>query len=257
MIKTRRSCVRFVCLLLTFAGLMQLTLLATYAQSNSANQNTYFIQGAVNKPGVYRIESTPSLITVLALAGGLADRHGAVAFIIRRQSAKETADQEAAFEVVQVRIDELLKGNFAGAAHLEPGDMVNIPPVDVFFVAGEVKYAGSFSFTEGVTLLQAIARSGGLTSGAKPSRALIFRQDPNSGKRQEITVDLDAVTSGKQKDIPLLPNDIIILPSSGGGTPKLRFLDTPPARGLAPCRDSRPCAARSDLTLFESACCGD
>ena len=77
MVKTRRSVVPFVGVLLMFACVMQGNLLTSYAQStSSADHNAYFIQGAVNKPGVYRIESAPSLLKLLTLAGGLADSHG-------------------------------------------------------------------------------------------------------------------------------------------------------------------------------------
>lgn len=254
MVKTTRSGMQVVGLLLMFAGLMQGTLLASFAQSTGdRTKNQYFIIGAVRKPGVYPIESAPSVLKLLALAGGLADSHGAVAFIMRRLPA-QAADQDPGFKVIQVRIDELLKGNLEAAANLEPGDIVNIPQADVFFVSGEVVKPGSFPFTGGVTLLQAIARAGGVTSGAKPGNALIFRQDPNNGKRQEISVDLDAVTSGKQKDIPLVPNDIVVVPSSRARTTLWpRFLDAPPIRVFAPCRGSRPCMARSDLSQFEPA----
>jgi len=254
MIKTGRSAVQVGGLLLMFAGLMQGNLLAGYAQSTGdRNKTQYFIMGAVKGPGDYRIDSAPSLSKLFALAGGLADSHGAVAFIIRRLPA-QSADQDPSFKVIQIRIDELLKGNLEAAANLEPGDIVNIPQADVFFVAGEVRSAGSFPFTEGVTLLQAIARARGVTSRAKPGKALIFRQNPNTGKRQEITVDLDALTSGKQKDIPLLPNDIVVVPNSrAGNTPWPRFLDAPPIRVFAPCRGSGPCMARLDSSLFEPA----
>jgi len=101
---------------------------------------------------------------------------------------------------------------------------------------------------------QAIARAGGLTAGAKPGSARIFRQDPSNGKRAEINVDLDAVTSGKEKDIPLQPNDIIVVPNSRiGVTPRQRFIDAPPIRVLATCRGSRPCMAQVDFGLVERA----
>lgn len=141
-----------------------------------------------------------------------------------------------------------------GAANQNTYFIVNIPQSDVFFVAGEVVRPGSFPLTEGATLLQAIVRAGGATSRAKPGNALVFRQDPNNGKRQEISVDLDAITSGKQKDIPLLPNDIVVVPNSrAGNTPWPRFLDAPPSRVFAPCRGSRLCLARLDSSLFEPA----
>ena len=253
MVKTRRSVVPFVGLLLMLVCVIQGNLLASYAQSTSGRtKNLYFIMGAVKKPGVYQIESAPSLLKLLVLAGGLTDSHGAVAFIMRELPAR-AADQDPAFKVIQVRIDELLKGNLEVNAKLEPGDIVNIPPADVFFVTGEVIRPGSFPFKEGTTLLEAISTARGVKVGAKADKAIIFREDPATGRRQEINVDLDAVKSGKQKDIPLLPNDIVIVPNPQAriAPPWPRFLDAPPVRVLVPCRGSRSCMARLDLSLFE------
>src|SRR5262245_46752457 len=47
------------------------------------NSQTFFIQGAVNRPGAYQIEGRPSLLTLIALAGGLTENYGSTAFIIR------------------------------------------------------------------------------------------------------------------------------------------------------------------------------
>lgn len=212
MVTTRRSAVQFVGLLLTIAGLMQGSLPTSYAQSSSGRtRNSYFILGAVKSPGVYRIDSASSLSKLVSLAGGLTDNHGSTAFIVRELPA-QGADQDPAYKVIQVPIDELLKGSLEAAASLEPGDIVNIPQADVFYVAGEVNAPGSFPFKEGITLLQAISVARGLKVSAKANKAIIFRKDPSTGGRQEISVDLNAVTSGKQKDIRLLPNDIIVVP---------------------------------------------
>jgi polysaccharide export outer membrane protein len=191
-------------------------------------------------------------LKLITLAGGLTDIHGSTAFIIRKPPARAT-DQEPAFKLIQVSINALIKGNFDQVAYLEPGDIVNIPQADVFYVAGEVIGPGSFPFKEGITLLQAISVARGLKVGAKGDKAIIYREDPSTGKRQEISVDLDAVKSGKQKDIPLLPNDIIIVPSAQVRTLFRRFLDgAPPTPVLIPCRGSRPCMAQLDLNPFEA-----
>ena len=52
----------------------------TIAQINS---HTFFIQGAVNRPGAYQIEGRPSLLTLITVAGGLTENYGSTAFIIR------------------------------------------------------------------------------------------------------------------------------------------------------------------------------
>src|SRR5262249_34957753 len=53
------------------------------------NSRSFFIQGAVRNPGVFQVEGRPSILTVITLAGGLADNHGAVAFIIRRTKQQQ------------------------------------------------------------------------------------------------------------------------------------------------------------------------
>ncbi|MEK6408028.1 MAG: SLBB domain-containing protein [Acidobacteriota bacterium] len=249
---SKRNAVLTVSLLLTLASLTQANLPTGHAQSvaGSSSQTpgdayAYFIQGAVNKPGVYRIESAPSLLKLLALAGGLADSHGSTAFIIRRL---KTPDSRGRY----VKIDASLTGNLETATNLEPGDIVNIPQADVVFVTGEVTAAGSFPFKEGMTLVQAVSLARGVTVRAKTGRVVIFRQDPTTGRRLEINVDVDAVMSGKQKDVPLQPNDIIIVPNDRARTVFWRFLDTPPIPVLVPCRGSRRCMARLDLSLFEA-----
>src|SRR5215831_12701059 len=52
----------------------------TIAQMNS---HTFFIQGAVNRPGAYQMEGRPSLLTLVTVAGGLTENYGSTAFIIR------------------------------------------------------------------------------------------------------------------------------------------------------------------------------
>lgn len=200
---------------------------------------TFFIQGAVQKPGVYQMEGHPSLLILINVAGGLADNHGSTAFIIREVKNKKTGSpgeekgttpplvaaesSQAAgsseeglpeYTLKTVNISGLYRGRFDQNTYVEPGDIVNIPRADVFFVAGEVKAPGSFPLSEGTTLRQAIALSQGPTLNAKMGNGVIFRQDQATGKRLEIPVDIGAVMKGKKEDVPLLANDIVILPNS-------------------------------------------
>jgi polysaccharide export outer membrane protein len=255
------------------------------------NSRSFFIQGAVRNPGVFQIEGRPSLLTLITLAGGLAENHGAVSFIIRKinqqaggniearnqgelrpgsssvtnqtvlanqssvtnqtvlanqssvtnqtvlanqsslanqtEPAGETAtadsvkgqasgsadEEEPRYELVRVNINNLLRGNFSNNAVLQPGDIVNIPPSDVFYVAGEVRAPGSFALKEGTTLRQAVSLAQGTNYNAATDRAIIFRDDA-SGTRQEIPVDIGAVMRGSKEDVPIIANDIIIVPNS-------------------------------------------
>jgi polysaccharide export outer membrane protein len=217
------------------------------------NSRTYFVQGSVRRPGLYQIEGEPSLLKLITIAGGLNENYGSTAFIIREIRAGErtqvagTEDAEidqahskandgfdsvssipgtdplrampgsaagAKYELLKVNINGLLRGNFDQNIAIGPGDIVHIPPTDVFFVAGEVNAPGSFPLKEGTTLRQAVSLAQGATFQAAASRGIIFREDPASGKRQEIQVDVPAVMSGKKEDMPILANDIIIIPNS-------------------------------------------
>jgi protein involved in polysaccharide export with SLBB domain len=117
--------------------------------------------------------------------------------------------------MLQANINGLLRGNFGqNNTVIEPGDIINIPPTDVFFVAGEVRSPGSYPLKDGTTLRQAISLAQGTTFRAKSSKGVIFREDQKTGRRQEIPVDISAVMSGKQPDIPIRANDIVIVPNS-------------------------------------------
>jgi polysaccharide export outer membrane protein len=114
--------------------------------------------------------------------------------------------------LIKVNIGQLFRG--LADQRLEPGDIINIPRADVFFVAGEVKAPGSFPLKEGTTLRQAVSLAQGMTFSAKAAEGVIFREDPALGSRQEIKVDISAVMNGKEEDILMRANDVIIIPNS-------------------------------------------
>lgn len=195
---------------------------------------SFFILGAVRKPGVYQIEGKPPLLKLITLAGGPSENRGSSAFIIREikkkgvspgaEAAASSPDNdppsEPEYEIRIVNINGMFKGLGIGGqdSYLEPGDIVNIPPADVFYVAGEVNSPGSFPLSEGTTLRQAIALSQGTTMNAALGSGVIFRQDATTGKRVEIPIDVGAVMKAKKEDIALMANDIVIVPNSRSKT---------------------------------------
>lgn len=71
-------------------------------------------------------------------------------------------------------------------------------------IEGEVKTAGVFPIKGDMTLVQAVALSGGLNSLADPSKTVLFRKNGNALKAYN--VDLNAIRDGKMRD-PYLRND--------------------------------------------------
>jgi polysaccharide biosynthesis/export protein len=219
------------------------------------NSHTFFIQGAVNRPGAYQMEGRPSLLTLVTVAGGLAENHGSTAFIVREahrpkidvldadepkapsisrpesgaavplsQSASQPGDRDQepedreGYELIKVNINGLFRGDFDKNMRLDPRSVVHIPQAEVFFVGGDVNEPGSFRFQEGATLRQAITLAKGMKPTAAPARAIIFREDPGASKRQEIRVDAGKIMNGKQEDVAIYANDIVIIPNSRSKT---------------------------------------
>jgi polysaccharide biosynthesis/export protein len=208
---------------------------------------SFFILGAVKKPGVYQAEGRLQLMKLITLAGGPSENRGSTAYIIREIKKKDVSSandgarikpvsaappneanagadangvDEPEYDIKMVNINGMFKGIGLGGpdSYLEPGDIVNVPPADVFYVAGEVNAPGSFPLSEGTTLRQAIALSQGTTMNAALGSGVIFRQDVATGKRVEIPIDVGAVMKAKKDDIALVANDIVIVPNSRGKT---------------------------------------
>jgi polysaccharide export outer membrane protein len=183
------------------------------------NSRSFFIQGSVRAPGVYRVMGRVSLFALITAAGGMTDNHGSTAFIIRRVrkegdsgGSPEVIDE---FELKQANVNKLDKGDFSENIVVEPGDLINIPKADVFFVGGEVRKQGEFSLKEGTTLTQAILLAQGTNFEAALSKGVIMRED-KEGRRQDIKVNIDDVMKRKAPDPVIQANDIILVPNSRG-----------------------------------------
>jgi len=84
------------------------------------------------------------------------------------------------------------------------------------FILGQVRSPGAIDFSadEKLTLLQAIARAGGFTPIAAPSRVSISRTE--NGLEKKITVNVAAIISSgdSSKDVELIPDDVVFVPES-------------------------------------------
>jgi polysaccharide export outer membrane protein len=107
---------------------------------------------------------------------------------------------------------------------VQPGDIIDVSRLGVYFVAGEVNRPGIYPLggalnagqamgvVKNITLLQALAQAGGITSIAARSKMRILRTV--DGKREEILVDQVKLYKGEVADPILHPDDIVYVPSS-------------------------------------------
>lgn len=79
-----------------------------------------------------------------------------------------------------------------------------------FYVGGQVKKAGSFTYSSPTTVTRAIVEAGGLEDIADPTRVVVIRQD---GSYQ--VLDVKKVLAGDFKDdLQLRPMDMVYVPNS-------------------------------------------
>ena len=82
---------------------------------------------------------------------------------------------------------------------LRGGDSIFVPRAQQFYVAGEVHAPAMYRLESGMTLLQGIARAGGITDKGSTSRVSIKRRDAKGNYE---------VISGKPGDL-IQPDDVI------------------------------------------------
>jgi polysaccharide export outer membrane protein len=167
------------------------------------------ILGAVKTPGFLRISGRWSLLQAISAAGGLTETAGRKIIVLRRQDKDQ--------ETIEIDVDDVLRGPTEAAdLVLLPGDVVNVParrPVKVFLL-GEVKTAGALEFytEERFTLLSAIAKAGGLTDRASPT--IRIRRRGKGGHDDEIVANFRRILSGRDPDVALQADDVILVKES-------------------------------------------
>jgi polysaccharide export outer membrane protein len=166
--------------------------------------------GAVKNPGNLGFSGHWTLLEAVAAAGGLAENHGNVVYVLRRADSG-LSDQ------VTIDLDDLMvRGDSRVNIPIFANDLINVPvTVDVtVYCLGEVSKPGALAFksSERITVLTAIAHAGGLTDRAS-KKILVKRVAPADG-RTEITVDYNKILAGKEPDLELRQGDVIVVKES-------------------------------------------
>jgi polysaccharide export outer membrane protein len=157
----------------------QVTLFVTQSRSQQVS-----VLGEVRSPGRFVVESTTSLLDLLAQAGGTNERSGDTVFVIR-------PDDAGKLERHTVNLKGLTDGQYTlQFLALRAGDTVFVPPAEQFYIYGEVQAPNMYRLEPEMTVLQAISRSGGLTSLASKRRIEIKRRSTD-GTMVTAKVDLE------------------------------------------------------------------
>jgi polysaccharide export outer membrane protein len=167
--------------------------------------NRVTVLGRVKTPGVYRFENTPSILEVLAKAGGLTD--GPV-------NLTHCAVVRGRDRMAWIDLNSLVDGrNITLNLRLKPEDLVLVPedgdlPV---YVLGQVTKPGPIRWTRGMSFLDALAQAGGTTRDSLPSAIYLVR--PSQDKRYILSQG-DILGPERGTNVALERGDIIYVPTN-------------------------------------------
>lgn len=163
----------------------------TVLQSRSQRVSVY---GEVAHPGRYPIESNTTVLDLLAEAGGATEKGADIVYVLHPVGGT--------LQRYPVNLKGAVDSKDATPAVLQTlqgGDTVFVPAAQQFYIAGEVHAPAMYRLDTGMTLLQAIARAGGVTERGSASRVTIKRRGPNGNY---------IVVSGKPNE-KIQPDDVI------------------------------------------------
>ncbi len=165
------------------------------------------VLGEVKTPGAYSISTPRSILSVVALAGGLTNVADYRITIQRRDPSQPP---------ISYTLSNNARTAIADEVQVFPGDTVIVPKAGIAYVLGDVTRPGGFvmqNLHSQLTVLQAVALAGGTPPSAVPSHARLIRKLPDGGY-QETAVNFSAMQKGKQPDIIMQPDDVLYMPFS-------------------------------------------
>lgn len=166
--------------------------------------------GAVKKPGNLGFSGRWTLLEAITAAGGLAENHGSVIYVLRRASNGLSTQIEISVE------DLMVKGDPKVNVPIFANDLINVAStIEItVYCLGEVGQPGAVTFksTERITLLSAVARAGGLSERASPK--ILVKRGSGGEQEQELSVDYRRILAGKDPDFRLEDGDVIVVKES-------------------------------------------
>jgi polysaccharide export outer membrane protein len=165
-----------------------------------------FIVGEVRTPGKYPLSAQMTVIEAIAQAGSTTTNASSEVLILRRgggaaaDGAPLTPGATGVTQTLRVSLTDIESGRQAANVILQEGDTIFVARAERFYVTGQVRSPGAYTYERGMTVLQAISLAGGLSDRGSNRGIKIVRT--TGGKKRQIGVKLEDVIE---------PNDTIVV----------------------------------------------
>jgi polysaccharide biosynthesis/export protein len=181
-----------------------------------------FFVGQFQKPGIYALQGRHTLVEMLQTAGGLLPTAGRRIKVTRKSESgpiplgAAVVDPGTKTSSVEISLVSLTQNiNPAEDIELQPYDVVSVDRAEQVYLMGAFGKQGGIEVGDRdyISALQLLAQAGGLSAGAIPEKALILRPVLDTARRAVIPINLTKVLTTEGNDYPLLPNDILFVPT--------------------------------------------
>lgn len=184
-----------------------------------------FFVGDFRAPGVYPLQGSRTLVEMLTAVGGILPTAGRRIRITRRAEygkiplAQAIEDRDKKLSLVDISLESLTRNvNPEEDIVLQPYDIISAESAEKVYVTGEVTRSASLELgqRQSISIAQALTEAGGLTPLASIEKVRVLRPIAGTNQRAEILIDVKEVLMGRRGDFPLLANDVVYVPRSGG-----------------------------------------
>ena len=172
---------------------------------------TIYLAGEFKNPRPFKIpEGTgQTLVSVILSSGGVSDKADLTHVRVERVASNNGVVEE-------VDVQRILNGSGLGSdVQLYNGDVVVVPTTaqHVFYLTGSVRRPGFAPLgpNDHLTVYSAVLHNGGFGRFANLKRVYILRATED-GTKARLPVDIVGIQKGTQPDLPLQPNDIVVVP---------------------------------------------
>jgi len=186
--------------------------LAVSVELISGETTNVLVVGSVAAPGLVQLyRNEKNMLHAIVKAGGVSEASSGVATLRRLRRPAE--------EVTLNLTDPVELQRALGIDPLESGDIIEVHAAspNTLYVGGLVNAPRPQTYPPGVevTILQALAASGGVRTDVTPKEATLIHRMPD-GSDVQVKLDLDRLSTGKDPNITLDPGDIVWVPETAG-----------------------------------------
>ena len=157
------------------------------------------INGLVNEPGEYPLESGMTIADLLRAGGGLSESAYREAAELSRYNRIDS--DASSTEILVIDLDAVMSGDRLADIELEPFDHLTVKQLarwvrqDVIEVRGEVRFPGEYPVGKGERLSSVIERAGGLTTFAFSEGSVFTRQTLREREAEQLEILANRIES--------------------------------------------------------------